>query len=98
MRVPVSNPDLQGQRGRAHSRTSCCGTSPRPCTPSPLGLAPYLLGLFRIAGRVTVGQYPFTELMSEAEILEDFPDLQVDDIRAALAFAAEGERRIFSAS
>lgn len=36
--------------------------------------------------------------MSEAEILEDFPDLQADDIRAALTFAAERERRIFSAS
>lgn len=36
--------------------------------------------------------------MSEAEILEDFPDLQADDVRAALTFAAERERRIFSAS
>jgi uncharacterized protein (DUF433 family) len=31
--------------------------------------------------------------MSEQEILADFPDLQLDDIRAALAFAAERERR-----
>ena len=36
--------------------------------------------------------------MSEAELLEDFPDLQSEDIRAVLAFAAERERRIFSAS
>jgi uncharacterized protein (DUF433 family) len=36
--------------------------------------------------------------MSEAEILEDFPDLQPEDIRAVLVFAAERERRIFSAS
>lgn len=32
--------------------------------------------------------------MSEAEILEDFPDLTLEDIRAALAFAAARERRI----
>jgi uncharacterized protein (DUF433 family) len=31
--------------------------------------------------------------MSEAEILEDFPALVRDDIRACLAFAAERERR-----
>jgi len=36
--------------------------------------------------------------MSDAEILEDFPDLDQDDIQAALTFAAERERRLFSAS
>ncbi|HMW42294.1 MAG: DUF433 domain-containing protein [Proteobacteria bacterium] len=36
--------------------------------------------------------------MSEAEILADFPDLQPEDIRAVLIFAAERERRIFPAS
>jgi uncharacterized protein (DUF433 family) len=30
--------------------------------------------------------------MTVAEILEDFPDLTVDDIRACLSFAAERER------
>jgi uncharacterized protein (DUF433 family) len=30
--------------------------------------------------------------MSEAEILEDFPDLTREDIRACLAFAADRER------
>jgi uncharacterized protein (DUF433 family) len=35
--------------------------------------------------------------MSEAEILEDFPDLEAEDISAALTFAAERERRLFSA-
>ena len=35
--------------------------------------------------------------MSEAEILEDFPDLRTEDISAALTFAAERERRLFSA-
>lgn len=30
--------------------------------------------------------------MSEDEILADFPDLERDDIRAALAFAADRER------
>ncbi len=35
--------------------------------------------------------------MSEEEILEDFPGLGLEDIRAVLAFAAERERRLFSA-
>ena len=30
--------------------------------------------------------------MTEDQILEDFPDLQRDDIRAALAYAADRER------
>lgn len=34
--------------------------------------------------------------MSQQEILEDFPDLEGEDIRAALAFAAERERRLLS--
>ncbi len=33
--------------------------------------------------------------MTEAEILEDFPDLTRDDIRACLAFAADRERKLF---
>lgn len=32
--------------------------------------------------------------MSEDEILDDFPDLTRDDIRACLAFAAVRERRL----
>ncbi|MCC5874387.1 MAG: DUF433 domain-containing protein [Gammaproteobacteria bacterium] len=32
--------------------------------------------------------------MTEADILEDFPDLSGDDIRACLAFAAARERRL----
>jgi uncharacterized protein (DUF433 family) len=36
--------------------------------------------------------------MSHEEILADFPSLDEADIRAALAFAAERERRLFSAS
>ena len=32
--------------------------------------------------------------MTVAEILEDFPDLTVDDIRACLSFAAERERTV----
>ena len=31
--------------------------------------------------------------MTQAEILGDFPDLTETDIRACLAFAADGERR-----
>lgn len=34
--------------------------------------------------------------MSEDEILTEFPDLERDDIRAALAFAADRERRLMS--
>ena len=34
--------------------------------------------------------------MSQEEVLSDFPDLTPDDIRAALAFAADRERRLFS--
>ena len=34
--------------------------------------------------------------MSEEEILADFPDLERDDIRASLAFAADRERRLVS--
>ena len=34
--------------------------------------------------------------MTEAEILVDFPDLEREDIRAVLAFAAERERRLVS--
>lgn len=32
--------------------------------------------------------------MTDAEILDDFPDLARDDIRACLAFAADRERRL----
>lgn len=31
--------------------------------------------------------------MQEQEILQDYPDLEAEDIRACLAFAAERERR-----
>ncbi len=34
--------------------------------------------------------------MTEAEILADLPDLEREDIRAVLAFAAERERRLVS--
>jgi uncharacterized protein (DUF433 family) len=34
--------------------------------------------------------------MSEQEILDDFPDLTQDDIRACLAFAADRERKLVS--
>ena len=34
--------------------------------------------------------------MTEAQILADFPDLEPEDIRASLAFAAAGERRLVS--
>ena len=34
--------------------------------------------------------------MTETEILADFPDLEREDIRAVLMFAAERERRLVS--
>ena len=34
--------------------------------------------------------------MSEQEILDDFPDLTHDDIRACLSFAADRERELVS--
>lgn len=34
--------------------------------------------------------------MTEAGIIEDFPELTIDDIRACLAFAADRERRILA--
>jgi uncharacterized protein (DUF433 family) len=36
--------------------------------------------------------------MTEDEILSDFPDLERDDIRACLAFAADRERKLVSAT
>ncbi len=36
--------------------------------------------------------------MSEDEIVTDFPDLSVEDIRACLAFAADRERRLSAVS
>jgi uncharacterized protein (DUF433 family) len=35
--------------------------------------------------------------MSEQEIIDDFPDLTQEDIRACLAFAADRERKLVSA-
>ncbi len=34
--------------------------------------------------------------MTEQQILEDFPDLQIEDIRACLTFAADRERKLVS--
>jgi uncharacterized protein (DUF433 family) len=34
--------------------------------------------------------------MSEQEVLDDFPELEKEDIRACLAFAADRERRLMS--
>lgn len=36
--------------------------------------------------------------MTEKEILQDFPELTHEDIKACLAFAADRERRLFVAS
>lgn len=48
--------------------------------------------------RITVGdvlEY-LASGMREEEILKDFPQLTLDDIRACLAYAAERERRLVS--
>jgi uncharacterized protein (DUF433 family) len=59
--------------------------------PGKRGGRPCLRGL-----RITV--YDILEYlasgMSEDEILHDFPDLEREDIRAALAYAAEREKKI----
>mgnify|MGYP003394703954 CR=1 FL=1 len=34
--------------------------------------------------------------MTEVEILRDFPDLEAEDVRACLAFAADRERKMVS--
>lgn len=34
--------------------------------------------------------------MSEGEILQDFPDLTSEDLKACLAFAADRERKLFT--
>ena len=36
------------------------------------------------------------EGMSEAEIIEDFPELEAADIRACLAFAADREHNLYT--
>ncbi len=49
--------------------------------------------------RITVGdilEY-LASGMSQEEVLGDFPDLSPEDIRASLLFAADRERRLFSA-
>lgn len=59
--------------------------------PGKRGGKPCLRGL-----RITV--YDVLEYlasdMTESEILQDFPDLTAEDIRACLAFAADRERRL----
>jgi len=35
--------------------------------------------------------------MSQEEILADFPDLEAEDIKACLTFAADRERKLFTA-
>ncbi len=61
--------------------------------PAKRGGKPCIRGL-----RITV--YDILEYlasgMTEAEILADFPDLQPEDIQAALSFAAARERRLVS--
>ncbi len=59
--------------------------------PNKRGGKPCIRGL-----RITV--YEVLEYMAsgmtEEEILSDFPDLTKDDLKAALAFAADRERRL----
>lgn len=61
--------------------------------PGKRGGRPSVRGL-----RITV--YDVLEMlaegMSEAEILEDFPELEADDIRACLAYAANREHNLYT--
>jgi uncharacterized protein (DUF433 family) len=63
--------------------------------PAKRGGKPCIRGL-----RITV--YDILEYlasgMSEADILQDFPDLTREDIRACLEFAADRERKLVSLS
>lgn len=63
--------------------------------PGKRGGRPVIRGL-----RITVGDVLgwLAAGMSPAEIVEDFPELTEADIRAALAFAADRERRTLSAA
>jgi uncharacterized protein (DUF433 family) len=36
--------------------------------------------------------------MSQEEIVADFPELTIEDIRACLAFAADRERKLFTSA
>ena len=60
--------------------------------PGKRGGRPCIRGL-----RITV--YDVLEMlaagMSEAEIIEDFPELETDDIRACLAYAANREHNLY---
>ena len=62
--------------------------------PGKRGGKPCIRGL-----RITV--YDILDLlaagMTESEILADYPDLTLDDIRASVAFAADRERRLLGA-
>jgi len=61
--------------------------------PGKRGGKPCIRGL-----RITV--YEVLEMMAEgmtsAEIIEDFPELQADDIAACLAFAANREHNLYT--
>lgn len=57
--------------------------------PDQLGGLPCIRGL-RISVAAVVGMV--SEGMNESEILASFPDLQAEDIRAALRYAAEAVR------
>jgi len=50
--------------------------------------------------RITVGDILgwYAAGMTEAEILEDFPNLTLEDLRAALAFAALREQAVMQVS
>jgi uncharacterized protein (DUF433 family) len=61
--------------------------------PNKRGGKPFVRGL-----RITV--YEVLEYlasdMTEAQILEDFPDLTREDLKACIAFAADRERRLLT--
>jgi len=58
--------------------------------PNKRGGKPCVRGL-----RITVLEYLASD-MTEAQILEDFPDLTREDLKACIAFAADRERRLIT--
>ena len=61
--------------------------------PGKRGGKPCIRGL-----RITVSEVleHLASGMTQEQIISDFPDLTIDDIRACLAFAADRERKLFN--
>src|SRR5258708_34474901 len=85
-----SNPELDRDGSTTYSGSMNYGGR-ITMEPGKRGGKPCIRGL-----RITVYEVLeyFASGMSQEEILRDFPDLTMEDIRACLAFAADRERRL----